>query len=159
MRFSKIKDNDVVNGKGIMMSIWTQGCPHRCKECFNPETWNYTGGKLFTEQDLAYILTNINQHGVQRNLAILGGEPLCPENVEGVLGLCQAFKEHYPGKKIYLWTGYVLEHFTEKQKEILSFVDVVIDGPFQREKKDYSLTLRGSSNQRIINVKELSQRR
>ena len=149
MKFSKIKDNDIANGIGITMSLWTQGCPHHCKGCFNKETWNYNDGKDFTENDLNYILYNINKHDIQRNLAILGGEPLCPQNIEGVIKLCKKFKNIYPNKIIYLWTGYVFEEFAEKQYEILKYIDILIDGKFEEDKKDLSLKLRGSSNQRI----------
>ena len=85
MRFSKIKDNDIANGIGITMSLWTQGCPHHCKGCFNGETWDFNSGKEFRKEDLDYILKNINKNSVQRDLSILGGEPLCPENVDGVI--------------------------------------------------------------------------
>ena len=100
LRFSKIKDNDVANGIGINMSLWTQGCPHHCKGCFNLETWDFNGGKEFTKDDLKYILDNINKHGIKRNLAILGGEPLCPENIQGIIEVCKEFKKVYFEKKM-----------------------------------------------------------
>ena len=118
MRISKIKDNDVANGMGIVMSVWTQGCPHHCKGCFNLETWNYDSGKEFTNDDLNYIIENINKYNVERDLSVLGGEPLCPENVDGVIHLCKTIREIYPNKKIYVWTGYVYEDFNSIQKEI-----------------------------------------
>ena len=154
MRYSKIKDNDVANGMGITMSVWTQGCPHRCKGCFNEETWDFQGGEEFTEENLQYVLENIDKSQVKRNLAILGGEPLCPQNVEGVLELCKEFKTMYPNKKIYIWSGYVFEEFNKVQREILNYVDILVDGPFQLENRNLSLTLRGSSNQRVIDVKK-----
>ena len=94
LRFSKIKDNDIANGLGITMSFWTQGCPHRCKGCFNKETWDYNGGKEFTKDNLDYILTNINKNNIKRDLSILGGEPLCEQNIHGVIELCKEFKRH-----------------------------------------------------------------
>ena len=154
MRISKIKDNDVANGMGIVMSVWTQGCPHHCKGCFNLETWDFAGGKEFTSDDLNYIIENISKYNVERDLSILGGEPLCSENVEGVIHLCKTIREIYPSKKIYVWTGYVYEEFNSIQKEITKYVDVIIDGKFEIDKKDLSLSLRGSSNQRVIDVKE-----
>lgn len=154
MKYTKIKDNDVANGVGITMSLWTQGCPHRCEGCFNEETWDFGGGQEFTEENLKYILSNIDKNGVKRNLAILGGEPLCPQNVEGVLKLCREFKTMYPNKKIYIWSGYIFEEFTELQKEILKYVDILVDGPFKLPNRNLSLTLRGSSNQRVIDVKK-----
>lgn len=154
MRINRIKDNDIANGLGITMSIWTQGCPHHCKGCFNGETWSFTGGEEFTEDKLNYIIDNIDKNNIKRDLSILGGEPLCPENIEGVIYLCKAFKNRYPEKKIYLWTGYIVENFNGLQKEILKYADILVDGKFEEDKKNISLTLRGSSNQRVINIKE-----
>ena len=153
MRFAKIKNNDIVNGIGITLSVWTQGCPHHCKGCFNKETWTFNEGNEFTNDDLNYIISNIDSFNVKRNLSILGGEPLCPENVEGVINLCREFKKVYPDKLIYLWTGYTLEEFNQKQKQILEYVDFIIDGKFEEGKKNLNLKLRGSSNQRILDVK------
>lgn len=153
MRFSKIKDNDIANGIGITMSIWTQGCPHHCGGCFNKETWDFNLGKEFTNDDLNYIISNIDSFNVKRNLSVLGGEPLCPQNVEGVINLCREFKKVYPNKLIYLWTGYTIEEFNQKQKQILEYVDFIIDGKFEETKKNLNLKLRGSSNQRILDVK------
>ena len=158
MRFSKIKDNDIANGLGINMSLWTQGCPHHCKGCFNGETWNFDDGKEFTQSDLDYMIENINKNNVERNLSILGGEPLCPENINGVINVCKTFKDRFPEKKIYVWTGYVVENFDQKQKEVLKYIDVLVDGPFVQEKRNLSLMMRGSSNQRVIDVqKSLNQ--
>ena len=154
MKYAKIKDNDVANGMGITMSVWTQGCPHHCKGCFNEETWNFEDGEEFTKIQLQYVLDNIDKNGVKRNLAILGGEPLCPQNVDGVLELCKEFKRSYPNKKIYLWSGYLYNEFNDIQKKVIEYVDILVDGPFQIENKNLSLTLRGSSNQRVIDVKE-----
>lgn len=154
MKYAKIKDNDVANGMGITMSVWTQGCPHHCKGCFNEETWNFEDGEEFTKIQLQYVLDNIDKNGVKRNLAILGGEPLCPQNVDGVLELCKEFKRSYPNKKIYLWSGYLYSEFNDIQKKVIEYVDILVDGQFQIENKNLSLTLRGSSNQRVIDVKE-----
>lgn len=154
MKFIRIKDNDIANGVGITMSLWTQGCPHHCKGCFNMETWDFNKGKEFTELDLKYIFDNINKNDIHRDLSILGGEPLCPQNIEGVINLCKEFKKIYPNKKIYIWTGYTLEEFNDTQKSILKYIDVIVDGKFIEEKRNLSLKLRGSENQRVINVKE-----
>ena len=99
-------------------------------------------------------MKNINKNSVQRDLSILGGEPLCPENVDGVIEVCEKFKAKFPSKKIYMWTGYIVEDFTEKQKEVLKYLDVLVDGPFQQENRNLSLAMRGSSNQRVIDVKK-----
>ncbi|MBQ8997734.1 MAG: anaerobic ribonucleoside-triphosphate reductase activating protein [Clostridium sp.] len=154
MRFSKIKNNDIANGEGIVLSLWTQGCPHHCKGCFNLETWDFDGGREFTAKDKQYIFDNIDKNNIKRNLSILGGEPLCPQNIEGVISLCRDFKEVYPDKKIYVWTGYVLEDFNELQNDLLQYIDVLIDGKFEIENKDLTLKLRGSRNQRIIYLKK-----
>lgn len=154
MRFSKIKDNDIANGMGINMSLWTQGCPHHCKGCFNLETWDFEGGREFTSDDLKYIIDNINKNNIKRDLSILGGEPLCPPNVDGVIKLCREFKKIYPDKTIYLWTGYLFEDLNKKQKKVLKYIDVLVDGKFEEEKRNLNLMLRGSSNQRIIDVKK-----
>ena len=154
IRFSKIKDNDIANGLGVTMSLWTQGCPHHCKGCFNGETWDFDAGEEFEDSDLEYILENINKNNVHRDLSILGGEPLCPENVDGVIEVCKIFKEKFPEKKIYLWTGYVVEQFNEKQRNVLNYIDVLVDGPFVQAKRNLSLMMRGSSNQRVIDVKK-----
>lgn len=154
MKFIKIKDNDIANGVGITMSLWTQGCPHHCKGCFNMETWDFNKGKEFTELDLKYIFDNINKNDIHRDLSILGGEPLCPQNIEGVINVCKEFKKIYPNKKIYIWTGYTLEEFNDTQKSILKYIDVIVDGKFIEDKRNLSLKLRGSENQRVINVKE-----
>lgn len=154
MRFSKIKENDIANGIGINLSLWTQGCPHQCRKCFNVETWDFESGKEFTQNDLKYIIDNIDKNNIKRNLSILGGEPLCPPNVRGVIEVCREFKKSYPNKAIYLWSGYVFEDLDELQMEVLKYIDVLVDGKFEEDKKNLNLMLRGSSNQRIINVKE-----
>ncbi len=154
MRINKIKDNDIANGFGITMSIWTQGCPHHCRGCFNGETWNFEDGEIFTQNHLEYIMKNIDKNNIKRNLSILGGEPLCKENIDGVIKLCKEFKEKYNDKMIYLWTGYVVEDFNEKQREIFKYIDILVDGKFEETKRNITLAFRGSSNQRVKNVKD-----
>ncbi|MGL4910824.1 MAG: anaerobic ribonucleoside-triphosphate reductase activating protein [Romboutsia sp.] len=154
MKFSKIKQNDIANGIGIVMSLWTQGCPHHCRGCFNVETWDFDEGKEFTINDLNFIIENIDKNNIKRNLSILGGEPLCPQNVDGVISLCKELKGKYPEKMIYVWTGYVVEDFNENQREVLNYIDVLVDGKFEEEEKNLSIVLRGSNNQRVIDVKK-----
>lgn len=153
-RISTIKSNDIANGKGIVVSVWFQGCPFHCKGCHNPQTWDFNEGEEFTQEHIDKVLGYIEVNNIDRNLSILGGESLCPPNIEGTLELCKAFKEKYPNKIIYLWTGYVVENFNELQLEILKYIDVLIDGRFEIDKKDLSLKFRGSSNQRVIDVKK-----
>ncbi|MGL5767032.1 MAG: anaerobic ribonucleoside-triphosphate reductase activating protein [Sarcina sp.] len=155
MKYSQIKLNDITNSDtGINMSVWTQFCPHRCFNCFNPKTWSEDGGIEFTHETLMYIFDNINKHNINRNLSVLGGEPLSDPNIEGTIYLCKSFKDKYPNKKIYLWTGYTYENLNETQKKILPYLDVLVDGRFEEDLKDISLKLRGSSNQRIIDVQK-----
>ena len=153
MRYSLIKPNDVANGEGVSVSLWTQGCPHHCKGCFNQSTWNYEDGKEFTQADCDYILSILNKDNIKRNFSVLGGEPLCPENIEGVLSLVETIKRNFPDIKIYVWTGYIFEELINKYSVgIFKFIDVLIDGKFEKELKDLSLLLRGSKNQRVIDV-------
>ena len=155
MRYTEVKLNDIVNSNGgINISIWTQGCPHHCNSCFNPSTWSFNTGKVYNEELVEYIFSNIDKHNIKRNLSILGGEPLCEQNVLGVVDLCRKFKEKYPHKKILIWTGYTYEQLTEKQCLVLPYIDILVDGKFEIDKKDISLKMRGSSNQRVIDVKE-----
>lgn len=155
MKYIKIKPNDVVNGEGIMVSLWTQGCPHHCKGCFNTETWDFKKGKEFKEKQAHEILRLLDDKGVKRNLSILGGEPLCDQNIKGVLSLCRFIKQLRPQTKIYVWTGYVLEELVKKYSlEKFSDIDVLIDGKFEETLKDLTLTMRGSKNQRIIDIKK-----
>lgn len=152
MRYNKIKLNDIANGEGLSLSIFTQGCPHHCDGCFNQETWDFDKGELFTNKTMQYILDNINNNDISRNLSILGGEPLCSQNLSGVIDLCKTVKELYPTKIIYIWTGYKYEDLNDKQKEVLKYINYLIDGKFEKDKKDLNLKLRGSSNQRIIQI-------
>lgn len=153
MKYSQIKPNDIVNGEGISVSLWTQGCPHHCKGCFNQSTWNYKDGKEFTQADCDYILSILNKDNIKRNFSVLGGEPLCPENIEGVLSLVETVKRNFPDIKVYVWTGYLFEELINRYPNLnFNYIDVLIDGKFEKELKDLSLLLRGSKNQRVIDV-------
>ena len=158
MRIAGIMKNDVVNSNnGVCVSVWAQGCPHRCKGCHNPETWNFDGGYDIDYKSLKeQVVVALNANGVQRNLSILGGEPLCEENLYWVSKLIHEIKTVYPNIKVTLWTGYTLEELQELSKNnvkltiALLCIDILIDGRFEEDKKDLSLELRGSSNQRIL---------
>ena len=154
MRIAKIKPNDIVNGEGMMVSVWTQGCPHHCKGCFNEDTWDFNGGKECTDIDAEEILRMLDADGVKRNLSILGGEPMSRTNVVGVLMLINFIRAKRPDTKVYLWSGYTYEEIQQMYGEdvLKGFVDVLIDGKFVEEEKDLTLKLRGSRNQRIINI-------
>lgn len=154
MRLAKIKPNDIANGEGVVVSVFVQGCPHHCKGCFNVETWDFNGGREFECEDYRKILDMLDADGVKRNLSILGGEPMAKENILGVLYLINYIKTHRPDTKVYLWSGYTYEQIQEMYGEdiLKGFVDVLIDGRFIEEQKDLTLKLRGSKNQRIIEI-------
>lgn len=160
MRYANIDFNNVANGPGISVSVYLQGCPFKCDGCFNSETWDFNGGKEFGYQELQSIIEGLNKNGVQRHLSILGGEPLCPENLFQTFLIIQTVKEKYPNIEIYLWTGYTYKELQEREQlekkltQILDTIDVLIDGRFIKELKDLTLNMRGSSNQEIINLKE-----
>lgn len=154
MRYADIIYNDIVAGDGLCVSFYTQGCPHRCKGCHNPETWDFEGGKEFKPEIINDIIFNLNAQDIERSFCILGGEPLCSENIFLTALLVKNVKEKTPNTKIYIWTGYVYEELIKNSsphmKTILENIDVLIDGPFIQERRDITLPLRGSSNQRIL---------
>lgn len=155
VRYAGLDKNDIVNGKGFSVSFWTQYCPHKCKGCHNPETWSKNGGILIEYSKLLQeIIEAIKANGIIRNFSILGGEPLCEENIYLVNSLIEDIKKIYPNILIYCWTGYNFEEIKEKYKETLENIDVLIDGKFILEKRDVTLQLRGSDNQRIIDCKK-----
>lgn len=151
MRYSQIRNLDIANGPGCRISVFVSGCEHRCKNCFNPETWNFDYGKEFTEDTLNSILELAKPDHIS-GLSILGGEPLHLKNQEEVIRLARKFKEVYPDKTVWLWTGYLIEEVFENLVD--SEIDVVVDGKFVEALKDLRLKYRGSSNQRVIDLKE-----
>ena len=138
MRYAGLIENDIVDSNdGICVSLWMQGCPHHCKGCHNPETWDFNGGiEIDREKLLENVISSLTQNGVNRNFSILGGEPLAKENLEDTLYIINRVRNKFPKIKIYLWTGYT--------------IDVIIDGLYDEKLRDISLPLRGSSNQRIL---------
>lgn len=154
MKYQGYMPNDFINGKGISVSLWVSGCPHRCKGCFNSETWNPESGYNIPSNLKEQIIEAITANGIQRNFSILGGEPLAPYNQEFVLDILTAVREAFPHIKIYLWTGYTLENLKLQNSSlvnsILDKIDILIDGPFIEKEKDLTLELRGSRNQRIL---------
>lgn len=162
MRLAGLKLNDCIDGEGISVSLWTQGCPHKCKGCHNPETWDFNGGyEDETNNIRGQIVKALSANNTQRNFSVLGGEPLCEQNKEDVLTILTCVRMAYPHIKIFLWTGYIYEELIDKNditiNNILSKVDVLIDGPFIEEQRDISLYLRGSCNQRVINLKQMRE--
>lgn len=158
MRYSGIIENDFAAAPGVNVSFFTQGCPNHCPGCHNPETWDFDGGLEFDEKTLEHLISAISANGVKRNFCIMGGEPLCNENQFLTLYIITEVKRKFPDIKIYLWTGYIYENLVAKNEkrlnDILNKIDVLIDGPFIQEKRDIRLFMRGSTNQRIINLKE-----
>lgn len=147
MRIANIVNNDLANGPGIRTSIFVSGCPHHCPGCHNQELWDGSVGTEFSAQTIHQILTLLKEDGLQRGLSVLGGEPLAPENIDGVTEICRAVKEFAPETNIWLWTGY---DFTEKKFcDIMKVVDVVVDGKFVMDLKSGKHLWRGSSNQKI----------
>ena len=150
MRYAGLIKNDFVNGEGVSVSLFTQGCPFRCEGCHNPESWNFEGGvEIDKDVLIAEILRALGANGVLRNLSILGGEPLCETNRSFVKLLIYKAKLLYPEIKVYLWTGYEKDQLSNEQSEAIGQVDVLIDGPFILSQRDITLPLRGSRNQNI----------
>ena len=152
MRYNKIRKMDISNGPGVRVSLFVQGCTFNCKGCFNQETHDFNGGKEFTDDVIEHILNLCENENIE-GLSILGGEPLHPKNIEGVTKLAKMYKERLPDKSLWIWTGYLFDKDLQG-KEILNYVDVIVDGQFVEELKDPTLEWRGSSNQRVIDVKQ-----
>ena len=142
---------DISNGPGVRVSIFMQGCAFHCKNCFNPETWDFEGGKEFTEETINKVL-DLCQKSEVKGLSILGGEPMHPTNIDGTTRLAKKFKEKYPDKNIWVWSGFKYEDL--KGKEVFNYIDVLVDGQYKDELHDPTLKWRGSSNQRVIDVKK-----
>lgn len=154
-KYAGIIPNDTVDvDGGIAVSFWVQGCPHRCVGCHNPETIDENGGYELPSNYVEQIKKLLVKHGVKRKLSILGGEPLCEYNRDIVLKLVKEVKADLPDTKILIWSGGVFEALLGSYLDILKYVDILIDGPFVLEKRDITLPLRGSTNQRVIDVQQ-----
>ena len=151
MNYCKIEACSIAAGPGCAVSLFVSGCENHCKGCFQPETWDFNYGKKFTDQTIEAII-KLAAPSYISHLAIFGGEPLHPKNREEVIRLVRKFKEVYPDKSVWLWTGYLIEEVLENL--IGSGIDVVVDGRFVEELKDLRLKYRGSSNQRVILLQE-----
>ena len=156
MKYSGLILNDITAAPGLCVSFFTQGCPHRCKGCHNPETWDFERGKEFTPDTLNQIINGLTAQGIQRNLCIMGGEPLCDENVFLTYLIIKEVKEKVPGAKIYIWSGYTYEELLKSShphiQSSLKLADILIDGPYIEAERDITLEMRGSRNQRIIDL-------
>jgi anaerobic ribonucleoside-triphosphate reductase activating protein len=159
MNYAAIKNCDIANGPGVRVSLFVSGCRHHCKDCFNPETWDFACGELFDEAVMDKLLALLAP-GYIRGITYLGGEPFEPENQPGLLELSRRIKAAYPEKSIWSFTGYLFDRDIlakklgpwEVTQELLSYLDVLVDGPFVASLKNLNLRFRGSSNQRLIDV-------
>lgn len=160
MNYCGIKKCDIANGLGVRVTLFVSGCTHHCKGCFQPETWDFEYGDKFTEdteKELLEALAPDYIHGI----TLLGGEPFEPENQRVLVGFVKKVKDKYPRKNIWCYTGYLLDEELLKPSrarcevtdELLSYIDVLVDGEFQLDKKNISLQFCGSENQRLIDVK------
>ena len=152
MRYNKIRKMDISNGPGVRVSVFMQGCTFHCKNCFNPETWDFKQGKEFTDEIIDKVLELASKDFIV-GLSILGGEPMHPKNIEGTTKLAKAFKERYPNKTIWCWSGFLFDRDL-KEKEVMKYIDVLVDGQYQDELHDFRLKWCGSSNQRVIDVQK-----
>ena len=156
MNFAGLNKNDFTDGEGVCVSLWVQGCPHHCPECQNPETWDFDGGEPVQTDLKGQIVKAISANEITRNFSILGGEPLCEENLDFVLDIITAVRIAYPNIKIFIWSGYTFDELLSRKDkriiEILKRANTLIDGRYDKNLRDITLPLRGSSNQNIINL-------
>lgn len=159
MNYAEIKECDIANGVGVRTALFVSGCRHHCAGCFNAEAWDFSAGRPFTTATEDRILASLRPEYVN-GLSILGGEPLEPENQTALAPFLERIRAEIPNKDIWMWTGFAWEDLvqghsrarTQNIEEILSLLDVLVDGPFLEEQKDLLLRFRGSANQRIIHV-------
>ena len=152
MRYNKIRKMDISNGPGVRVSIFMQGCSFNCKNCFNKETHDFNGGKEFDDSTIERVLELCGDENIE-GLSILGGEPMNPTNIEGTTKLAKAFKEKYPNKTVWSWSGYSFDNYL-KDKEVVKYLDVLVDGQYNDDLRNPTLKWKGSENQRVINVQE-----
>ena len=151
MRYNKIRKMDIADGPGVRVSIFLQGCTFNCKNCFNPETHDFKGGQEFTDETIEEVLNLCDKEFIT-GLSILGGEPMHPLNIKGTIKLAKAFKERYPEKTIWSWSGFLIDNIDDKEK--LNYLDVLVDGQYVDELHNPTLKWCGSENQRVIDVKK-----
>lgn len=150
MKYNKIRKMDISNGPGVRVSIFLQGCEFHCKNCFNPETWDFAQGKEFTDETIEKVLNACDKEYIE-GLSILGGEPMHPKNIAGTTKLAKAFKKRFPEKTIWSWSGFTYEKYL-KDKEVMKYLDVLVDGQYVDKLHNPTLKWRGSSNQRVIDI-------
>ena len=165
MNYGTIKPTDIANGEGVRVSLFVSGCTHHCPGCFNYVTWDFNYGKPFTKETEDEILNLLSRNYID-GLSLLGGEPMEPCNQRCLVNLVDLFKEKYPNKTLWIYTGYTYDEdlipggkaYCEVTDRILNQCDVMVDGEFVESLKDISLKFRGSSNQRILNIRETRKR-
>ncbi|MGI1945759.1 anaerobic ribonucleoside-triphosphate reductase-activating protein [Shewanella glacialipiscicola] len=141
---------DVLNGPGTRATLFVSGCEHQCRGCYNQSTWDVRSGHLFDSVMADRIIADLSDKRiVRRGLSLSGGDPLLPANIDTILALVKRVKSECPSKDIWLWTGYVLDELSDKQRAVLTYIDVLVDGKFEQNLADPSLMFRGSSNQII----------
>lgn len=168
MRYASIRNLDISNGEGVGVSFFVQGCPFHCKNCFNSETWDFNGGKEWTEETKNKFMELINRPYIKR-VSFLGGECLADQNLDEILKLVKQIRISYPEKTIWLYTGYELSEIIKQEQhekvsgipdvwskrwEIIKLCNIVVDGEYIDEQKDLALKFKGSKNQRVINVEQ-----
>lgn len=161
MNYATIKKLDVANGPGVRVSLFVSGCTHHCKGCFNPEAWDFKYGQPFTQKTESELFDALSKPYV-RGLSLLGGEPFEPANQKVLVGFLKRFKEKFPTKDVWCYSGYNFEQDMltgnlgpwEITEEMLSYIDILVDGEFVLELKNPNLRFRGSANQRVIRVQE-----
>ena len=161
MHYGNIKQYDIADGEGVRTTLFVSGCTNCCKGCFQPETWDFNFGKPYTEETENRIMEMLANENIQ-GLTLLGGEPFEPENQRVLINLLRRVRKELPEKDIWSYTGFVYERdllegcrkHTEVTDEMLSLIDILVDGPFVEEKKNISLMFRGSENQRVIDMKQ-----
>ena len=151
MNYADIKPCDMNNGEGLVVSLWVSGCPFKCEGCHNSIAWDKDFGKPFTDETKQYLFDLLSDTRVDLGLSILGGEPLAPYNYITILGLVKEVKQKFPNKKIWLWTGYSIHQI--RFLSILDYVDVIVDGQYQKDHKDETTWWRGSTNQNMYEIK------
>lgn len=179
MRYNIIRKMDISDGPGVRVSIFMQGCDFHCKNCFNSETWDFEGGKEFCQKTIDEIMELCGGKHI-KGLSILGGEPMHPKNIEATAKLAKAFKERYPEKNLWMWSGYKIDEIGEidnidkngnynknnesdsigginKGREVLNYIDVLVDGRYVDELRNPNLKWKGSTNQRVIDVQKTLQ--
>ena len=166
MNYHNITTDDMLNGDGLRTVLWVSGCQQKCNNCQNPQTWDFDSGIPFTDETMQELLDDLSLSYIS-GLTLSGGHPLEPQNLGTVYNIVKTFKEKFPNKSIWLYTGYTWEEILEKEKsyedleangisplDIVKYCDVLVDGKYEDDKRDITLAWRGSSNQRVINIQE-----